>query len=215
VPQWFFSLGILLEIVFAIATAVVAYYAYKVYQLSCQRQSRLIMFGFLFISFSYLVKALVNSFVLTEAREGLRRLSIESLNALGLLGLYTHFVLFTLGLVSFSYMIVKKDNFRLFNLLIVLSLLAIFLARNTFTAFNVVTSVLLVFISLHYGVEYFKNRNKKTLLILAAFILLFLSTIAFIFSSSYYENFVIGHVFELGSYIIMIGTLASLGRKTR
>ena len=62
-------------------TALVASYAFKIYTISDQRESRLLGTGFLFIAFSYLTKALIDLFVIGEVSKGFKILNIENLNS--------------------------------------------------------------------------------------------------------------------------------------
>lgn len=216
VPNWFFGLGIALELLFALAAAVVAFYAFKFYKISGQREGKLFSFSFVLISISYLIKAGVNLFVLSDISSGFRALDYDSLNDIGVLGLYAHVILFIAGLALLSYMTLKTKNRRAFLLLLVLAiipLLPVVSGANQALVFNLVSSIFLLYLCTHYFVEYKNNKNHKTLLILCAFLLLFFSGIGFMFANDFYVDFVLGHLLEFISYILIVTGLVLTIRK--
>lgn len=213
VPYWFFQLSVFLEVLFAVAAGIIAYYSFKVYKLSNQRTSLLFTFGFFFIALSYLIKSAVILFLLGEAKEGIRELSFQGLTLIGEVGFYANILLFILGLVTLTYMTTKKKNFLLYALLTALSFLVVLHNVDAIFLFNILSTLFLLYLCIHYGMEYSENQNKKTLLVLIAFVFLLLSGLGFVVAYDYYLNFVIGHMFELAAYILIIASLVLTIRK--
>lgn len=213
VPNWFYYLAIILELLFALASAVVAYYAFKVYGISGQREGKIFGISFALISLAYFIKALINWFVLSEIGNGLRVLSLDGLSKLGIFGLYSHVILFVAGLAMLAYMTLKNKSRRVYFLILCVPLAALYIGRNEAFAFNLVSSIFLIYLCSHYYFEYKQNKNQKTLIVLCAFILLFFSGMGFVFAPNFYVNFVIGHIFELMSYVLISVSLALTMRK--
>lgn len=61
--------------------------------------------------------------------------------------------------------------------------------------------------------DWIKNKNKKTLIILASFNLLLLSNLDLIFSQQFYLSYVISHILELCAYAIMLFGLVKTLKK--
>lgn len=213
VPQWFFGLSIGLELIFGVAAGIVAAYSYKVYRLSGQRESKLFAWSFMAISFSYLIKAMLNLFVLREVKEGLREFTMRDLNAIGSVGLYLHIFLFVTGLMTLTYMSFRIRNTRSYILLVAMGTFMLFFSSNLLVAYNILSSLLILYISFHYYSEYRKNNNHKTLLVLIAFMLLFFAGIGSVAAEDFYANFVIGHILELASYMLIVTSLVLTIRK--
>jgi len=207
VPEWFFGLSIGLEVLFALVSGIVAAYSYRIYLLSYGRNSRLFTIGFSLISLSYILKAFLNLFVLSEVKEGLKALSIDNLNLLGLIGTYAHIILFTTGLVTVAYMTFDIKSWRVYSLMLATNLIVLILSSDEARAFNMLSTLLILYICIHYGVEFKENKRIRTLLLFLSFVLLLFSGVGFIIAENYYLNYVIGHILELGAYVIILISL--------
>lgn len=215
VPRWFFGASIGLEIIFALSALFVAYYAYRVSRLYKQRGIILMTLGFAFIAISYLTKAFINLFLLREIQSGLLALSLGNLNSIATFGLNAYIALYLIGVLLLVFMTFKTDNPDLFLMMAALAFLGIWFSADNMFAFNIISAVLFCIISLYYGREYFRNRNKRTLFILLGFIGLLLSGIGFTFATGYYVNYVIAHLLELASYILILASIFSLILKNK
>lgn len=213
VPQWFFGFDIALELIFAFVALIVSYYAFKIYQLSGNEESKLLTASFLFIGLSYLTKAMLNILVIGEIKETVRQATVQNLHLLGMLANYSYLFLFTTGLVTFSYMTFKIRSIRTFTLLLATNLLTIFFSMDKTITFSLMTSLLTIYICAHYFLEYTESKKLNNLLLLIAFLFLFFSGVSFVFAENYYINYVIGHLLELASYLLILATLLLTIRK--
>lgn len=216
VPQWFFWFGIFLEIIFAIVAAFVSSYAYKIYSLTYQKRSLLLSQGFAFISIAYIIKALLNAFVLSEVRDGFISFSIDKLNLVGLVGAYAHILLFITGLVTLAYMTFNVESRRAYSLILITNFVVLVMSADKGRSFNLLSSILILYICFHCGLEYINNKNGKTLLFFLAFIFLLFSGAGFLIAGNYYLIYVIGHALELAAYILILSGLILIltnGRK--
>ena len=166
--------------------------------------------GFSFIALSYLSKAFINIFLLKQIQSGVLALSLGELDRLAAFGLHLYISLYLIGVLLLVYMTLKTDNTDLFLLLLALSSLCIWFSRDNLFAFNIVISVLFCILSIYYGKEYMKNKNKRTLMIFLGFVGLLLSGIGFTFATGYYVNYVIAHLLELASYVLILASIFSL-----
>jgi hypothetical protein len=213
VPEWFFRFGIGLEVLFALIAGIISFYSYRINKISCDRKSFLFTIGFALISLSYFVKILLNLFVLSEVKNGLRVLNIDNINFIGLLGTYMFMIIFLIGILTLVYITFNTKSTRAFLLLVIMTFLVIIFTEDTARAFVVTSSIILLFLSIHFWKEYASNKNSVTLILFLAFLLLFFSGLGFIISVEYYLNFVISHVIEFIAYVLMLLGLGLIIKK--
>ncbi len=220
IPRWFFGYGLALELIFAAITFAVALYALLIYKYSRIRECKLFSLGFFLLSFSYLSWAAVGIYLFGQASSGTEILSIDDVTLVASLGVYGHIALFVLGLVTLTYMTLRKKAMKTFTLIASLSYITIIFSTWKIIAFYFVSSLLLFYVVIYYIGEYAKNRKSTSLFVMLAFIFLFLGTADFAFSAAHHVNYVIGHVLHLIGYasilVSFIETLRPLkyGKKT-
>lgn len=206
VPRWFYGVDIAFELVFAVVTFLVALYAFYMYRLSAERECKLLSFGFIAVSISYLSWALVNLFITEKLLDGSRELSLEALSWLGMLGVYAHVLFLTLGFATLAYVTFNVRNNRVYALFVSLTLIIVVFSYQKALTFYFVSALLLFYVALHYGIRYYKNRNLTTLLVFMGFLFLFLANAGFAFSFYQHVSYVAGHVLLLFGYaLILIG----------
>ena len=215
VPRWFFGVDVVLEIIFGIVTLLVALYSFHIYRLCYQRECRLLGFGFLSISLSYFLWSFINLFITSRLNDGSFALNLEPLSRLGLFGVYAHILLLTLGLATLAYTTLKSGSYRSYSLFATLPLLVIIFSAQKALAFYFVSSFLLLYLVLHYGIEYRNARRQTTFLLFLAFILIFVGNVSFTFSTLQNIHYVIGHLLELVGYVFILSSFLITLNKVR
>ena len=203
-PNWFFFYSILFEIAFSLITAFVSFYSFKIYNLTKQKEYKIFGAGFLFISASYLLWAVINSFLLDKINDGIQALTLQEFVSIGAVGICIYMFLFITGLVTITYTTLKVNNSKIYALLLIISVIAVAFSLNKALAFQLLSLVFISFLILHYFSQFNKNRDSKRFIILLAFILLFISRIQFILSTTNYIYYVIGHIFEFFAYLLVL-----------
>ena len=200
-----------MEILFGIITLFIALVAFSCYNTIKENSIRRFGTGFLLISLSYLIWALINMILLKNTGTGYMILISEGLPFTYISSIYLHMFLFTAGLITLAYTNFKIEKGEVYYLLLGLGLLVIASSFNKLLTFRILSVFLLIFITYTYFIEWTKNKNKKTLIILTSFALLLLSNIDLIFSNAFYLSFVINHIIELCAYgIMLIGLIRTL-----
>nr|MCK4929463.1 hypothetical protein [Nanoarchaeota archaeon] len=214
VPEWFLGYDIILELAFAIITLIVSIYAFKIYKLSGQRQSKFFGIAFLFISIAYFIQSFLNFVILSKLNENIcRGLKIASVNFLNSIGIYAYIIFFGIGLITLTYMTLRIKSAKIYSLLLIIILLSFLSSSNTLYLFYLLSSVLLIYIFIHYLMNYLKNKQAKTLLVLVAFAFLLFGSIHFIFSVNHGLYYVIGHFLELIAYLFILINLILVVKK--
>ncbi len=215
-PAWFSGYDISLEFIFFIVSLTVAITAYDVYKLTGQRQPKLFSLAFLLISLSYVIRAVVNIFILSELAEQPTLLSeLRDAIVLNNLGIYINLLFFISGLLVLVYLSLKSHSKKLFALLFLTTLLGITFSANRIALFYLLSTLFLVYIVNHYWINYRKRKTKRTLFILVAFTSLLLSTLFFIFSTENEVFYILGHIFELMAYAIILYNLIYLKNESK
>jgi len=204
-PNWFFQYSIMFEIAFAIITLFVALYSFRVYKLSKEKNTMLFGVAFLFLSISYFVQSALNIGILYELSKNIDILSkVSEVINLGLNALYTHIVFTIIALTILVFITLKTKSLRIFLILLFISILPIYLGKDPLYSFYVISSTYLIFINYHYLKRYIEKRHIHNLIVFIAFMLLFLSDLHFIFSINHQIFYVLGHYFELATYILLL-----------
>ncbi len=213
IPNWFFGFDIAMELLFSLITFLVVIFAYRIGYFTKERKIKLFGTSFLLIGLSYIVWAGINFWFVNLGPEGVRELSIQSITLIGVLSLYAYMILFTAGLVSLAYLVCDTKKGIVYYLVFGLSLLVIFSSYYKLISFRILSIFLISVITYHYFEEYLRNKNKKSFLVLIAFLFLFSSSVVFVFSAIYYQAYVAGHILELVAYLlILINLIRSVKR---
>lgn len=204
IPDWFFKFGVGMEILFGIVTISIALMAFSCYRTLKEKSLMRFGTGFLLIALSYLTWVIINLVLVKETGTGYRALVSEGLPVLYIASIYLHMILFTSGLITLAYTTFKVEKGEVYYLLLGLGLLVIVSSFNKLVTFRILSVFLLIFITYNYLMDWMKNKNKKSLIILASFSLLLLSNLDLVFSEQFYLSYVVSHVLELCAYAIML-----------
>lgn len=213
VPSWFFSIGIFLELLFAIAALFVAVVAFRVYRFSSLRECELFGIAFTFISASYFAWPFLNAFFFSNVGEGLNAVQFQQFAALGMFAFYAHALLFLIGLGTLAYVTLNLKGYRHYSLFVSLPLLVVLFSRQPSIAFFFVSAVLLLYIFIHYVGQYRRTRSATSLTVMSAFALLLVARIGYLFSVYNHTSYVVGHLFEFFSYGLILLSLVKALRK--
>lgn len=207
-PEWFFGYDIVLEILFAIITMFVSFYAWKIYKITEERNIRLFSLGFLFISLSYIIQSVLNFIILKQLEEEICGIvNLESVYLLNLFGIYFHSILFLIGLLLLTYVALKIYSLRTFILLFILVFVSLYFSSHKTFMLYLLSATLLGFIVYYHITNYLNNRKATTLLVTIAMMTLFAGYLYFMFAIDKPLYYVIGHVLELLAYLLVLGNL--------
>lgn len=208
VPSWFYGYDALLQILFAIVSLMVSVYAYKIYKISKQKEARLFSYSFLLIFLSYIVLTLVSIryTIPIDNDDTIRNILIRELS-INTFVVYLHVLLFLAGLVTLAYTTLSKRDHRTYVLILSLIIGIVLTAPQTTNVVYMISSILTLFIFIHYFENYLVTKNNRLVLTTTAFFLLFLGSLDFIFSDSNHLYYVGGHLINLAAYLIILGVL--------
>jgi hypothetical protein len=198
---------ILLESLFGIISLLLALMAFRVYSRTDQRQIKLFGIAFAFMSASYFVQALFNYIIFSKTNAAVCSSMVLPIFAwYNFLGVYTHILLMTIGVVTLTYMTLKVQKPLLLMMMLVVSLVALFFSEEHFlTVFLILSTVYFVFICIHFIKNYRKNKDKKSLLTALAFLFLLFGSVNFMFCTQGEFFYGVAHVLALIAYLFILG----------
>ncbi len=213
-PSWILNYTLFSEIAFAIITFAVCLYSFKIYKLSGEKKSQLFGFAFLFISINYFLQSFLTLAALFKLEQNICSLmKIQDLQMLTLYGIYSHLFFFIIGLITLVYMTLNIKSIKTYILILAISIVSILFSSNKIYIYYVLASILLIYISFYYLMNYTKNKQIKTLLVLIAFLFLLFGNIHFIFSINHQVYYLIGHFLEFIAYLLILLNLFLVSRK--
>ncbi len=210
-PEWFFGYDVALEFLFAVILLAVALFAFRAYRLTEQRQLAYFGLSFLFIGISYIIESIFNYMTISRLNATICHvIKIKSVALFDLMGIYTHMFFMTIGLVLLVYMTFKVEEKRPLWLLLIISLIAIFFSWNKLLIFFLLSSTYLLFLVAHFFNNYLRHKTWNTFMIAAAFFVLFISNLHFIFALNAPLFYFAGHILELFAYLLILFNLVML-----
>ncbi|HYD03305.1 MAG TPA: MASE3 domain-containing protein [Alphaproteobacteria bacterium] len=215
-PEWFYGYNIALELIFAIITFSVSFYAWKIYKITQERNLRLFSLAFTFVGLSYFARALLNLVVFLRLDDEVCLLmKIQDLYLLNLFGTYVYSILFLIGILLLAYVALKIYSLQTFILMFLLVFTSLYFTPFKTFMLYLLSTLLLGFIVVYYFRNYFNNKKMTTLLVLIAMILLFTAYVSYLLSTNNAWYYFIGHIMEMVAYLIILVNLVVVSRLGR
>ncbi len=205
-PRWFSGYDIVLEIIFALILLSISLFAFRIYNKTYQRSIKIFGISFSLMSLSYFIQSIFNLVMLSKADTNLPRgFYLRSIALINEYALIAHIILMTLGLITLSYMAMKKRNMIIPLFLSLISYLIIFLLPlNTLLLFYLLSSLYLIYLEAHFIRNYIRFKDMNSLMITVAFLSILTANIVFIFSLYHKIFYFFGHLFLLLSFLLIL-----------
>lgn len=214
IPGWFAGYDWIAQILIAIITFIISIYAFKIYKLSRKKESYYLGLGFLFISISYFTWSILNLDVISNIGNFLcTTTNLCIINLLVHISIYIYMLLKITGLLTLTYMTLKVKSTRTYTLLLIMLILILLFSNRVLFFFFLLSSLLLFYLVLHYGINYWKNKQIKHLLMGIAFGLLFLGNFGLVLAISNAFYYVLGNIFILIAYFLILVNVMAVLRK--
>ncbi|MBN1175420.1 hypothetical protein JXA48_02130 [Candidatus Woesearchaeota archaeon] len=217
-PLWFIQCEIGIQLIFAIVTLLVAFYAYRVYRIARQKNSFYLGAGFLSISIAYFIQAFFNFLLLRRVTtcgflSFMAGHPVQSTMTLSVLVVFLHMVFMVAGFSVLSYITLKERNIKSFYLILALSIASLVFAANMSIMFYVLLTIMLAFITIQYSLRFNKKPTTDTFIVFLGFGMVFLGTIQLALASALGALYVSGHIVTLAGYFLLLINLMRVVRK--
>ncbi|MBU2637644.1 MAG: hypothetical protein KJ955_01595 [Nanoarchaeota archaeon] len=169
-PEWFYTAGSVMQIVFALVTLLIAGFSYKAYILAKDRKYKYFSVGFLSLAAGYATISLSNLLVFLGVYDGV----ISRLNELNVANfLYMGHIFFILtGFMLLLAVALKLQQRRLIALLFALMLMLVAFAYQYYIKFHMISLLLLGFMAWQFYENYKEKRTLNAGLVFSSFYLL-------------------------------------------
>ncbi len=217
-PFGLYGIDIILECFGVLAAVLISIIGYKAYKLTKERRFFYFSLAFVFITLSFIARALTAAVVLGQvgavAGTPSAALTLSGLESIFDLGRFVYF-----GLVFAAYLILLALSMRIYDKKL-LGLLSIFMALFAFSAFDslpimfyLVSFVLLAFIAWNYRANYHEKKTKAAFLASFAFCILTLEPVFFIAGLVMKELSIGAYVVRLIAYVTLLLMLVKVYSK--
>ncbi len=169
-PEWFYTAGSVMQIVFALATLLIAGFSYKAYMLSKERKYKYFSFGFLSLALGYATISLSNLLVFLGMYDGVIS-RMNELNTANILYL-GHIFFILVGFMLLLAVAMKLQQRKLIALLFALVLLLVAFAYQYYIKFHIISFLLLAFMAWQFYENYREKRTMNAGLVFTSFYLL-------------------------------------------
>lgn len=213
-PSWFFGYDVVLEIFFAIISLMIGLFAYRIYKITEKKRIWLFGIAFVLIGTSYIFQSILNFFILSELNANIcSSIKVMTVAQFDMMGMTAHMTFMTAGLVMLAYMTFRTEKTSALWLLQLISFAAIFTSRNEIFMFFIVSSIYILYLAIHYLHYYLIKKESKILLVFSAFVLLAIANLQFLFAVDRSLFYVIGHILEFFSYLLILINLKSVRKQ--
>lgn len=204
-PPWFLGYDIALELLFALVAGMVAWSAHKAYRMTGHEYVWLMRLAFFFISGAYLLQASFNIYGLYLGVRWFDTVDmIPMVFYFVIVGYYGYILLYLLGLTVLLYLTFKIKNLAVLWFLLVLSVVALVMSRETLATFFLLSTMYLIFLNWFFISNYLSRPNRKTATVAYGFMFLLGSSLLLLFSVGVPFLYALGHMFAFAGYILIL-----------
>jgi hypothetical protein len=210
-PLWFQGIDNFFDIFSVVTTLLIAFYSFQVYRFTKKNNYRWFSFSLFLISSGFISKILTNLIIyypnLMYSSIGsfvLMNKIIHASNILFIMGHLAHRFFILSGFFGIYWIVSKSKERNKIPFFIFLLFLTTILSAYAYPAYSMTLVILLAHIVYYYTLNYKKNKNSKTLMILSSFALLLLSQILFIFLFLDITIYVASEIAQLAGYLILL-----------
>lgn len=211
IPIWFVDAGIVIEILLAFIALTTAWYSLKMCKNVPQRSVRLLAMAYGALGLAYGFLAAYN-LLTTGGNPYAPESFFPFARFFAPMVTFAFVIISLLGITLLLYLVLKSPSKKIFWLLFLGSVLAVFLSRDTLFSFFFFSSLYLAFIATYFFNNYLKNKKPHTLMIAVAFILLVISRVDFLFSIYHPLFYVFAHLFELVAFSLILANMLYIRR---
>lgn len=209
-PSWFSGIAIMLELIFAIVTSLIAYFSYNAYKLLKKREILLFGISFFSIALGYLIEVIFNFSQIYKITRAVLEPVIGSVAHQLNLGFFVslvHIILFVLGLTLLVYLTVPKRSKKLYCIISGLALIALFTSANIVLTFFLISSLMLFGLTLYYYQMHCKKRSISTLYNFVGFGAIFLGHLQLAVTSGFSMLYIASHITTFFGFILLMMNL--------
>jgi len=230
-PEWFNGFDIIFEGIILVVALLIASYSYNIYKFSKENKFVYFSLAFVSIALGLLFKMFTHSVLyFSSLREVTAGVLMPITGGVVLFAniLYRGAFFAEMFLILAAWLLIffisqkSRDRLKKYHevsqmaLFVYLIFLVSFVANFQYVVFYLTSAVILSMTVLNYYKNYLnKNKNKNTFLVMVGFLFILASNIFFIFVFLYSGLYVVGEVFLLIGFLILLLTYRKIRKKAR
>jgi len=208
------------EIFFLLISLLISFYGYKIYRLSKNKEHKYFSMSFLLIALSFVFKILTNFDIYYNVfrtfRIGFQTFILSYLYNSGIIhatGLFVYKLLTTFAFFGLFLIETKRHSKNDIYLIIYFILISTILSIFTYYIFHITLAIILFLICSRMYNNYEKDKRHSKFLVLFSFLMIFLSQFAFMLIFLETEFYVLGEIFLLVGYSVLLFNYLTVSRK--
>jgi hypothetical protein len=213
-PVWFFGYDSIAELISMFITFFIGLYSHRVYKLSGQRKFKFLYLSFMLFGIAFLAKSVTNWIIYKEwVTQQLYIGKVVQLYALYNFGFLLHVLLMLSGYLLLLFLLWDVHDRRVISLAFVFIACTALLTQRVFALFHVMSFILLGYLAWEFWKNARKTRRPTAYTVFAAFLILMVSQLVFIFIDQARTLYVAGEIVQLAGYLVLLGTLLVLFKR--
>ena len=229
-PRWFWGIDAIFEFIAILATALLAFYSFRLYRVTRKASHKYFSLSFLMLALAFFAKVVTNLLLyFPELRKStieaflLRYYLLGNTNMVYAAGNLVYRFLMLAGLLGIFWIIGKSREKNKMILLVyfisAISFTSIFAAVTSYFTlelypiFHITAALFLAYISYFYYRNFIRKRKKTALRIFLSFLFLFLSQLVFIFVLADMRTYVAAEILQLAGYFLLLYEYYTLTRR--
>lgn len=220
-PRWFYGIDAVFEAIAILATAMLAFYAYKLYKFTKKLSHKYFSLSFFVLALAFLAKVITSLLLyFPELRERtlgsiiIKYYLLQQTNFIYAGGNLAFRFLMLLGLLGIFWIIGKsRERNKLLILMYFISVVSVvsifsivtsFFVFPLYIIFHITAALFLAYIAYFYYTNYFKKKKRTTFYIFLSFLFIFLSQLVFIFVLLDLRIYVFAEFLQLAGYFLLL-----------
>ena len=213
-PVWFFGYDSISELISMFITFFVGFYAHRIYKLTQQKKFKYLYLSFMLMGIAFLAKSLTNLIIYREwVTQQLYIGKIVQLYSLYNFGYLVHIMLMLASYMLLLLLLLDIKDVRIISLAFIFVILTTVLAHSQFTMFHVMSLILLGYVTVEFWKNARKTKSKTAYSVFAAYVILILSQLIFLFIDDLPAFYVAAELVQLVGYLVLLGTLVVVFKK--
>ncbi len=217
-PRWFFGIDSLFETISILVSFLIAVFVYRIYKLTGQKKYRNFSVAFLMISAGLSFKILSNFVVFyTEVEKSFYGLFtvtyIKDLDFINIIAFFFYRLLIVGAFIIILASLLKIKDKKMLGLLTIFAFIGVVIGHDTYFIFHLILALILGIITYHYHENYKLKKSNNSLLVMLAFLFIFLSQIIFIFLIFADDLYAVGESLMLFGFLLLLAAYINILRK--
>ncbi|MBI2548252.1 hypothetical protein HYW21_02785 [Candidatus Woesearchaeota archaeon] len=217
---WFRGVYVVFEMIALVVAFLIAFFSYRAYKYTAQKQFLMFAGAFLSIGFSFALKMVAHTLVFVNDLETKMVGSVvitqyvpQQIEWINLVGLFLHRFSMLFGYLIILAIVLRIRDQKIFYVLTYFIFITTIFSYNSYFVFHLTSIVLLLVIVGKYYYHYIHEKTQTTLPVAIAFTTLLISQILFILLAYTVTAYAIAEALQLIGFLILLYAYRCITKK--